>query len=50
MYLESGFPSLGLFPLVQLLSCVGLCDPKNCSALGLPVLHCLPEFVQVYVL
>ena len=34
---------------VQLLSCVQLCDPINCSTPGLPVHHQLPEFAQTHV-
>ena len=30
------------------LSCVWLCNPMNCSTSGLPVLHCLLEFVQTH--
>ena len=30
-------------------SCPTLCDPMDCSMPGLPVSHCLLEFVQVYV-
>ena len=30
-------------------SCPTLCDPMNCSTPGFPVLHCLPEFAQIYV-
>ena len=30
-------------------SCPTLCDPMNCSRLGLPVLHCLPEFAKTHV-
>ena len=36
--------------IVQLLNCVWLCDPMNCSMPGFPVLHCLPEFAQTHVL
>ena len=25
-----------------------LCDPMDCSSPGFPVLHCLPEFAQIY--
>ena len=38
-----------LFSLVQLLSCVRLCDPMNCSMPGLPVHHQLLEFTQIQV-
>ena len=30
-------------------SCPTLCDPMNCSTLGLPVYHHLPEFTQTHV-
>ena len=30
-------------------SCLILCDPKNCSTPGFPVLHHLPEFAQTHV-
>ena len=30
-------------------SCSTLCDPMNCSTLGLPVHHHLPEFTQTHV-
>ena len=33
---------------VQLLSRVRLCDPMNCSTLGLPVHHQFPEFTQTH--
>ena len=33
--------------VVQLLSCVRLCDPMDCSTPGFPVLHHLPEFAQL---
>ena len=35
--------------VVQLLSCVQLCDPKECSQPGSPVLHYLQEFAQIHV-
>ena len=35
--------------VVQLLSCVRLCDPVDCSTPGFPVLHYLPEFAQIHV-
>ena len=28
-------------------SCLTLCDPMNCSTLGLPVHHQLPEFTLI---
>ena len=31
-------------------SCPTLCDPMNCSTLGLPVHHQLPEFTQTHCL
>ena len=33
----------------QLLSCVWLCDPMDCSMPGSPVFHHLPEFAQTHV-
>ena len=30
-------------------SCTTLCDPMNCSILGFPVLHYLPEFAPTHV-
>ena len=30
-------------------SCLTLCDPKDCSAPGLPVHHQLPEFTQTHI-
>ena len=36
------------FSSVQLLNCVWLCDPINCSTPGLPVHHQLPEFTQTH--
>jgi len=30
-------------------SCLTLCDPMNCSTLGLPVYHQLLEFTQTHV-
>ena len=38
----------GAFILVQSLSCVRLCNPIDCSTLGFPVLHHLPEFAQTH--
>jgi len=38
-----------LFAPVQSLSRVRLCDPMDCSTLGLPVHHQLPEFTQTHV-
>ena len=35
--------------VVQLLSHVWLCDPMDCSTLGFPVLHYLPELAQTHV-
>ena len=40
---------LGLVFAVQSLSHVQLCDPMDCSTPGFPLLHYLPEFVQVPV-
>ena len=36
------------FSSVQSLSRVGLCDPMDCSTLGFPVHHQLPEFAQTH--
>ena len=30
-------------------SCLTLCDPMDCSTLGFPVFHYLPEFAQTHV-
>ena len=30
-------------------SCPILCNPMDCSTLGFPVIHCLPEFAQTHV-
>ena len=35
--------------VVQLLSCVTLCDPMDCSRPGFPIFHYLPEFAQIHV-
>ena len=35
--------------VVKLLSCVRLCNPVDCSTLGFPVLHHLPELAQIHV-
>ena len=41
-------PSLcGWYLVAQ--SCLTLCDPMDCSTPGFPVLHYLPEFVQIHV-
>ena len=37
------------FSSVQLLSCVWLCNPMDCSTPGFPVLHLLPELAQTQV-
>ena len=29
--------------------CLALCNPTDCSALGSPVLHCLPELAQTHI-
>ena len=29
--------------------CLTLCDPRNCSMLGFPILHYLPEFAKTHV-
>ena len=38
-----------LFIVVQCSSCLTLYDPMNCSMPGFPILHYLPEFVQMQV-
>ena len=30
-------------------SCLILCDPRDCSTLGFPVIHCLPDLAQTHV-
>ena len=35
--------------VVHSLSCVQLCNPMDCSTLGFPVLHYLPERAQTRV-
>ena len=37
------------FSSIQLLSCVWLCDPMDCSMPGFPVHHQLPELTQIHV-
>ena len=37
------------FSSVQLLSCVQLCHPMDCSAPGFPILHQLPKLAQTHV-
>ena len=37
------------FNSVQLLSCVRLCDPMNCSMPGFPIHHQLLELAQIHV-
>ena len=39
----------GEFSSVQLLRCIQLCNPMDCSMPGFPVFHCLPEFAQTHV-
>ena len=41
------FPSVQFSSVAQ--SCLTLCDPMNCSTLGLPVHHQLLEFTQTHV-
>ena len=38
------------FLVVVTKSCPNLCNPIKCSTIGSPVLHYLPEFVQIHVL
>ena len=54
--LQAFFPQLSFdFGFVCLCCCLvaksylPLCDPKNCSTPGFPVLHCLLEFAQTHV-
>ena len=48
--LEELYPKFIVVVIVQLLfSHVQLCDSMNFSMPSFPVLHCLPEFVQVHV-
>ena len=42
-------PSHYIAGVVQLLSCVRLCDPMDCSTPGSPVLHHLLKFAQTHV-
>ena len=42
-------PSWVIFVVVQLLGHIRLCKLLDCSTLGFPVLHCLPEFAQTHV-
>ena len=37
------------FVVVQLLSCLTLCDPMDCSTSGFPVLHYFQELAQTHV-
>ena len=43
----NGRPASGIIQFVQ--SCPTLCDPMDCSMLGLPVHHQLPELTQTPV-
>ena len=43
----SGVVSCGCCLVAE--SYVTLCDPMDCSTLGCPVLHCLPNFAQTHV-
>ena len=45
---SGSFPVGLLFPSVQLLSCVWLCDPMDYSTPGFPVHHQLPELAQIH--
>ena len=38
-----------LLPLSRCCSCLTLCDPRDCSRPGFPVLHCLLEFAQIHI-
>ena len=48
---SGSFPMSWLFASVSSVAqlCSTLCDPMNCSMLGLPVHHQLPEFTQTHV-
>ena len=35
--------------VIQMLSCVQLCNPMGFSTPDFPVFHCLPEFAQTHV-
>ena len=50
VHLWYAYFSIGIFSSVQSLSCVGLCDPMDCSKPGLLVYHQLPEVIQTHVL
>ena len=41
--------TMSLPSVVQLLSCLTLCDPMNCSTTGFLVHHYLPEFAKTHV-
>ena len=34
--------------VLQLLSCLTLCDPRDCNTPGFPLLHYVPEFAQTH--
>ena len=38
-----------MFSSVQLLSCIWLCNPMDCSTPGFPVHHQLPELTQTHI-
>ena len=40
---------ISLFVVVQLLSCIRLCNPMDCSTPGTSLLHYLLEFAQIHV-
>jgi len=47
LFLHVSFCSVQFSSIAQL--CPTLCDPMDCSMLGLPVHHQLPEFTQTHV-
>ena len=46
---QEGHPREDEAVVVQLLSCVQLCDPMDCSMPGFPVLHSFQELAQIHV-
>jgi len=46
--MERASLSIDIFSLAQLLRCMTLCDPMDCSTPGFPVHHQLPELVQTH--
>ena len=44
---SSSFPLSCCCSVTQ--SCLTLCNPMDCSTIGLPIFNCLPEFAQTHV-